>query len=166
MPDPGNEKLFKLIKFLVSGEENIAITGEQRTGKTTFMVSVIQFMQEDIVLDEKQAYALVQEYLEERQASKLGIANLAGLSYEEAVGSTDHMVTIGVRYLRCVLEKSEKGNALSASLTQKLAEKIAYKIQRSQNEYFHWWELAVVFFIGVLAYNAPVLVIHFEKKSL
>lgn len=44
MPDPGNQKLFKLIKFLVSGEENIALTGEQRTGKTTFMVSIIQFM--------------------------------------------------------------------------------------------------------------------------
>lgn len=131
-----------------------------------FVQQLVSDMQEDIVLDEKQAYVLVQEYLEERQASKLGIANLAGLSYEEAMGSTDHMVMIGVRYLRRVLEKSEKGNALSASLTQKLAEKIAYKIQRSQNEYFHWWELAVVFFIGVLAYNAPVLIIHFEKKSL
>jgi Type IV secretory pathway, VirB11 components, and related ATPases involved in archaeal flagella biosynthesis len=44
MPDKGNDKLISLVKFLIMGEENIALTGEQRTGKTTFMMSIIQFI--------------------------------------------------------------------------------------------------------------------------
>jgi len=44
MPDEGNDKLRRLISILVMAEENIALTGEQRTGKTTFLMSIIQYI--------------------------------------------------------------------------------------------------------------------------
>lgn len=43
-PFEGNEKLIQLAKYVVLGEQNIAITGSQGCGKTTFMLNLIQFM--------------------------------------------------------------------------------------------------------------------------
>lgn len=131
-----------------------------------FTQLLISDMQAEITLDEERAFRLAQEYLEEHPSTKIGIANLAGLDYGEASSSSDHLTVIGMNYLRKILEKSEKSSALSPALTQKLAEKVATKIQRSQNEYFHWWELIVVFLVGVLAYNGPGIVLKIEKKML
>lgn len=48
--DKGAEVPIKLIKWLVKGSQNIAITGDQGTGKTTALKSFIRFIREDYTL--------------------------------------------------------------------------------------------------------------------
>lgn len=43
-PFEGNDKLVDVIHWITTGCRNIAITGEQATGKSTFLVSLIQFV--------------------------------------------------------------------------------------------------------------------------
>lgn len=43
-PFPGVEKLIMVIKYIVAGRCNIAITGPQGTGKTTLLASIIKFV--------------------------------------------------------------------------------------------------------------------------
>ena len=45
-PYEGVEKLMSLVKFLIAGSANIIITGAQGTGKSTFMMSAIQFIRQ------------------------------------------------------------------------------------------------------------------------
>lgn len=48
--DKGADVPIKLIKWLVKGSQNIAITGDQGTGKTTALKSFIRFIREDYTL--------------------------------------------------------------------------------------------------------------------
>lgn len=47
IPDEGSEMVQLMMKWLVHSSRNIAITGDQGTGKTTFMKSMIRFIRED-----------------------------------------------------------------------------------------------------------------------
>lgn len=42
--DPGNEKIIGCLKWLIKGCRVIAVTGQQGTGKTTLLMSLIQFI--------------------------------------------------------------------------------------------------------------------------
>lgn len=50
MPDRGNEKLIELVKWVILGCTNTIITGAQGTGKSTFMMSVIQFIRKTFTI--------------------------------------------------------------------------------------------------------------------
>ena len=50
MTDPGNDLLITMAKWLVKGSTNIVITGDQGTGKTTFLKSMIRFIREDYAI--------------------------------------------------------------------------------------------------------------------
>lgn len=45
-PYEGNDKLVETLRWLVTGCRNIALTGEQFTGKSTLLVSMVQFIPE------------------------------------------------------------------------------------------------------------------------
>lgn len=112
------------------------------------------------------AFSLVDEYLEEHAGSTSTIKNLKGLTYEEAMASEDHMVTIGMNRLKKLVRELKKPAALPDSLLQTVADKVAYKIQKSQNEYFHWYDLVVAFACGVAAYFYPLILLYVEKKAM
>ena len=58
-PHPGVEKLKETIKFLAKGNRNIAITGQQGTGKSTLLMSVCQFLRESkSIRTQEKAYEL------------------------------------------------------------------------------------------------------------
>ena len=44
-PFEGVDDLIEVLHYVISGCRNVAITGEQATGKSTFLVSLVQFMQ-------------------------------------------------------------------------------------------------------------------------
>lgn len=48
--EPGSDKLIKMLRWLVRSEQTIAITGDQGTGKTTALKSMIRFIPEEYSL--------------------------------------------------------------------------------------------------------------------
>lgn len=50
MPDEGNEKLIELTHWIITGCANTIITGAQGTGKSTYMMSIIQFIRDTFAI--------------------------------------------------------------------------------------------------------------------
>jgi len=50
LKDAGADKVIRLIRWLVKGEQNISITGDQGSGKTTLLKSIIRFIPESYAL--------------------------------------------------------------------------------------------------------------------
>jgi len=122
---------------------------------------------DEIQIDPEMAFNVCQDFLEEHTSTSNNIKNLAGLTYDQAAASSDHMVVVGLASLEKIVQKAERADPLdSAAQLDMVADGAAGKIQKSQNEYFHWYELLLVFAMAILAYQLPYVIMLYEKKEL
>jgi hypothetical protein len=129
------------------------------------MLAVIN--EEGVVIDEALAYSQVDAYLAEHESSTSAMANLQGLSYEQASQSSDAMVISGFNTFENLLSIAQRtDNKMTDDEKQVIVDETVKQIKKYQNAYFHWYDLLISLIFAVIAYNVPTWVLLFEKKAL
>ena len=119
-------------------------------------------------ISDEDAFNMIDPFLEQFEGTNLAIKQLAGLSYSQAVNSDDPIVKSSMMTFDKMVSTAKRANCFekNSALLEKVAKGVASRIRKAQNQYFKWYDLLLASIAALIAYNAPIIIILLEKKSL
>lgn len=117
---------------------------------------------------DEEAFSMIDPFLEQFEGTNLAIKPLGGISYSEAVHTDEAIIRSAMMAFDKMVLTARQPDCFNKNqvLAEKIATGVAKKIRKAQNQYFKWYDLLLAGIIALLAYNAPIIIIMIEKKSL
>lgn len=135
------------------------------TWLTNYFATIL--VNEDTEIPDEIAYKAAQDFYNTHTDTEVYIAAIAKVPYKDAIKSQSEDIQKSLATITEIRNRAETANYLmDDDLTTFVAEQVAKRMKKYQNEYFHWYELVIGIIAGIVVHRKQYKVMITKQREL